>query len=73
MAGHASRTRTSPEANQVVFRDRLRLAEDGAAVFDLGDSQIWFDLGSSFPAGIDSGWVEIRVEADKVALHPHLL
>ncbi|MFE5587149.1 hypothetical protein [Kitasatospora sp. NPDC056531] len=59
------------EAGQVVLRGRLQLTEDGTAVLELGDSQVLFDVGSPPPP--DSAWVEIRVEADKLELHPYQL
>ncbi|MFF2659834.1 hypothetical protein ACFVUH_21030 [Kitasatospora sp. NPDC058032] len=59
------------EAGRVVLRGRLRLTGDGAAVLELGDSQVLFDVGSPPPP--DSAWVEIGVEVDKVELYPYLL
>ncbi|MFF2148947.1 hypothetical protein [Kitasatospora sp. NPDC058190] len=59
------------EAGQVVLRGRLRLTEDGAAVLELGDSQVLFEVGSLPPP--DSAWVEISVEADKVELYPYFV
>ncbi|MEV7935264.1 hypothetical protein AB0O82_03895 [Kitasatospora sp. NPDC088264] len=59
------------EADQVVLRGRLQLAEDGAAVLELGDSLVLFEVGSP-PPPASSVWVEIGVEADKVELYPYL-
>ncbi|GAA1501128.1 hypothetical protein GCM10009760_63710 [Kitasatospora kazusensis] len=59
------------EAGQVVLRGRLQLTEDGAAVLEMGDSQVLFDVGSPPPPG--NAWVEINVEADKVELYPYEL
>ncbi|MEV7278632.1 hypothetical protein [Streptomyces sp. NPDC093111] len=57
------------EAGQVVLRGRLQLAEDGAALLELGDSQVLFDVGSPPPP--DDTWVEIGIEADRVELYPY--
>ncbi|WP_326681007.1 hypothetical protein [Streptomyces sp. NBC_01237] len=57
------------EAGQVVLRGLLQLTEDGAAVLQVGDSQVLFDVGSPPPP--DNAWVEISVEADKVELYPY--
>ncbi|MGA4979893.1 hypothetical protein [Streptomyces cinereoruber] len=59
------------EAGRVVLRGRLQRTEDGAAVLEMGDSQVLFEVGS--PPLLDSAWVEISVEADKVELYPYLL
>jgi hypothetical protein len=58
------------DGDRVVLRGRLRLFEDGAAVLQIGDSQILFDLAVPPPESIDRAWVEISVEADRVALWP---
>lgn len=57
------------EAGQVVLRGLLQLSEDGAAVLQVGDSQLLFDVGSPPPP--DNTWVEISVEADQVELYPY--
>ncbi|GAA1183934.1 hypothetical protein F4556_007543 [Kitasatospora gansuensis] len=59
------------EAGRVVLRGRLQLTEDGAAVLEMGDSRVLFEIGSPPPP--DSAWVEISVEADRVELYPYLL
>jgi hypothetical protein len=59
------------EAGRVVLRGRLQHDEDGAAVLEMGDSQVLFDVGSPPPP--DRAWVEISVEADKVELYPYRL
>ncbi|MFJ3505574.1 hypothetical protein [Streptomyces sp. NPDC090135] len=59
------------EAGQVVLRGLLQFTEDGAAVLQVGDSQVLFVVGS--PPLPDNAWVEISVEADKVELSPYTL
>ncbi|WP_405681903.1 hypothetical protein [Streptomyces sp. NBC_00057] len=59
------------EAGRVLLRGRLQLTEDGAAVLEMGDSQVLFEVGSPPPP--DKAWVEISVEADKVELYPYPL
>ncbi|MBP0451232.1 hypothetical protein J5Y04_17030 [Kitasatospora sp. RG8] len=60
------------EAGRIVLRGRLQPAEDGAAVLEMGDSQVPFDVGSPPPPdSADHAWVEISVEADRVELYPY--
>ncbi|MFI8907664.1 hypothetical protein ACIGV8_19370 [Streptomyces albidoflavus] len=59
------------EAGRVVLRGRLQLTEDGAAVLELGDARVLFDVGPPPPP--DGTWVEISVEPDRVELHPYQL
>ncbi|MFE6056347.1 hypothetical protein ACFQ6N_36860 [Kitasatospora sp. NPDC056446] len=61
------------EAALVVLRGRLSLTEDGAAVLELGDTHVLFDLDGPAPGGIDGTWVEVRVEPDRVSLYPYEL
>ncbi|MGW4651496.1 hypothetical protein [Kitasatospora sp. NPDC004289] len=62
------------DAGHVVLRGRLELVEEPLAVLDLGDSPVWFEIGSPPPPdGIDGTWVEITVAADKVELYPYRL
>lgn len=59
--------------DRVVMRGRLHLTPDGAAVLEMGDTQILFDLASPLPDGIDPGWVELTVDTGKVGLWPYQL
>jgi hypothetical protein len=59
------------DGDRIVLRGRLDLTEDGAAVLEMGDSQILFDLAAPPPESIDRAWVEISVEAGRVALWPY--
>ncbi|GGU50589.1 hypothetical protein [Streptomyces violascens] len=58
------------EHEQLVLRGRLALAEDGTASLEVGDAQILFDFSAPPPEGTDGAWVEIRIEAGRVALWP---
>ncbi|MFI6875601.1 hypothetical protein ACIBL6_19385 [Streptomyces sp. NPDC050400] len=58
------------EAGRVVLRGLLQLTEDGAAVLQMGESQVLFDVGPPPPP--DRTWVEISVEADEVELYPYV-
>ncbi|MGI5227679.1 hypothetical protein [Actinoallomurus sp. CA-142502] len=59
--------------DQVVMRGRVHFTEDGAAVLEMGDSQILFNLAAPPPESIDRAWVEISAEADKITLWPFRL
>ncbi|MEU8780359.1 hypothetical protein [Streptomyces sp. NPDC048637] len=69
-----SAARASPglwqDGDRIVLRGRLDLTADGAAVLEMGDSQILFDLATPPPEPVDGTWVELRVDADGVALWP---
>ncbi|MBD0742400.1 hypothetical protein [Streptomyces sp. CBMA152] len=58
------------EHDQLVLRGRLALTEDGMAILEMGDAQILFDFSAPPPECSHGTWVEIRIEADNVALWP---
>ncbi|WP_158835851.1 hypothetical protein [Streptomyces sp. NRRL S-350] len=59
------------EAGQVVLRGRLQLTADGAAVLEVGDSLVLFDVCSPPPP--DDTRVEIRIDPEGVELYPYQL
>ncbi|MCF2526128.1 hypothetical protein [Yinghuangia soli] len=62
------------EGEDIVFRGRLYVTEDGAAVLTLHDSQILFDLAVPAPPPEAHGsWVEIRAPRNCVSLWPYEL
>lgn len=60
-----------PHGDRVVLRGRLHFTEDGAAVLEMGDSQILFDLAAPPPKSIDRTWAEVSVAADTVSVWPY--
>jgi hypothetical protein len=61
------------DGDRVVLRGRLYLTADGAAVLELGESQVLFDLASPPPDDADGAWVEISVATENVAVWPFQL
>ncbi|MEU9115201.1 hypothetical protein AB0D04_26305 [Streptomyces sp. NPDC048483] len=60
------------DGDHIVFRGRLSLTEDGAAVLEVGGALILFDLaGPAPPDGADGSWVEVRVGRNNVSLWPY--
>ncbi|MEV7193656.1 hypothetical protein AB0N81_17890 [Streptomyces sp. NPDC093510] len=62
------------DGDRIIFRGRLRLAEDGGAVLEVGGALILFDLAeTSLPEGVDGSWVEVHVAQDHVTVWPYEL
>ncbi|WKX74059.1 hypothetical protein [Streptomyces sp. XD-27] len=62
------------DGDRIVFRGRLSLTEDGAALVDVGGTLILFELaGPAPPDGADKSWVEVRVGRNSVSLWPYRL
>lgn len=62
------------DGDRIVFRGRLSLTEDGAALLDVGGTLILFELaGPAPPDDADNSWVEVHVGRDSVSLWPHPL
>ncbi|MEV5573769.1 hypothetical protein AB0L06_27320 [Spirillospora sp. NPDC052269] len=59
------------DGDKIVLRGRLHLTEDGAALLEMGDTQILFDLDVPPPRSIDQTWAEISVAADSVSIWPY--
>ncbi|WP_051468177.1 hypothetical protein [Actinomadura oligospora] len=59
------------EGDKAGLRGRLHLTEDGAAVLEMGEAQILFDVAAAPPRSVDGAWVQIRVAADCVGLWPY--
>jgi hypothetical protein len=57
----------------VVLRGRIDLTVDGAAILDLGGSQILLDLSSPIPADVSGTWVELYLRRENIALCPYEL
>ncbi|MFJ6573410.1 hypothetical protein ACIQNU_38960 [Streptomyces sp. NPDC091292] len=49
------------------------MSEDGAALFDLGGTQILLDLSDPLPKEAADTWVELHVDRENVALYPYQL
>ncbi|MFI0717247.1 hypothetical protein ACH4SK_43195 [Streptomyces inhibens] len=60
------------DGNHIVFRGRLSLIEDGAALLDVGGTLILFHLvGPRPPDGADGSWIEVHVGRNNVSLWPY--
>ncbi|MFG3258816.1 hypothetical protein [Streptomyces sp. NPDC048172] len=60
------------DGDRTVFRGRLRLTPDGAAVLEVDDARLVFDLaGPPPPADAEGAWVEVRVAWDAVGVWPY--
>ncbi|MET9671010.1 hypothetical protein ABZY19_37715 [Streptomyces sp. NPDC006475] len=57
----------------MVLRGQLSLTEDGAAVLDLGGTNILLDLADPLPEDVGDTWVELFIEGEKVSLYPYEL
>ncbi|MFE5808970.1 hypothetical protein [Streptomyces sp. NPDC056491] len=59
------------EGGHIVFRGRLGLTEDGAAVLDVGGALILFEIaGPPPPDDADGTWVEVRAGRSSVSVWP---
>ncbi|MER5961447.1 hypothetical protein [Streptomyces sp. NPDC002057] len=61
------------DGRDVVLRGQLNVTEDGAALLELGGTQILLDLADRLPSGAAGGWVELFIEGEKAALYPYEL
>ncbi|MEU2448919.1 hypothetical protein ABZ605_02480 [Streptomyces sp. NPDC012765] len=59
------------EGSHIVFRGRLGLTEDGAAVLEVGGALILFDQAGPPPDGADGSWVEVRAAGSRVSVWPY--
>ncbi|WP_405443656.1 hypothetical protein OG373_39260 [Streptomyces avidinii] len=69
----ASTSEVREDGSHIVFRGRLSLTEDGAAVLEVGGALILFDVD---PAGTppdyaDGPWVEVRAARSRVSVWPY--
>ncbi|MGW6980965.1 hypothetical protein ACWGE1_16170 [Streptomyces sp. NPDC054932] len=55
----------------IVFRGRLSLTEDAAAVLDMGGTSILFGLLGPPPDDADGTWVEVRAGRSSVSVWPY--
>ncbi len=59
------------EGSHIVFRGRLSLTGDGAAVLEVGGALILFDRAGPPPDGADGPWVEVRAARSRVSVWPY--
>jgi hypothetical protein len=59
------------DGDRIVFRGRLSLTEDGAAVLDVGGALVLFDVAEpSPPDDADGSWIEVQVGRESVSVWP---
>ncbi|WP_433892227.1 hypothetical protein [Streptomyces sp. CA-111067] len=60
--------------DRIVFRGRLTLTEDGAAILELGGTLILLDLADPPPPDdADGSWIEFHAARDNVSVYPYQL
>ncbi|MFI1648496.1 hypothetical protein ACH4XT_16370 [Streptomyces avidinii] len=72
-AAAASTSEVREDGSHIVFRGRLSLTEDGAAVLEVGGALILFDLDPAGPPpdDADGSWVEVHAARSRVSVWPY--